>query len=342
MIEHLVFYAAKTTIPCGSLLTVLFKSFGIDVESESPTYIKPENILSEQSLLRLSLKLESGIITFLTRGGEEKNSGKGKTQVVEGDTSESEEEESESKKEESKEKGEEDKEGEEISEGETQEAEPEKEEETQSEGESSSESESLDLPFKGELRRSKRKIVKPTVSTLKPVIIEDISSSDHSDPDFTPTQVPFASEPSSVHDSPPKQAKPSSTPVSPPKQTSTSPSPSFPTSQPTGFAAFSGTNASIFDIQQVKTVLEQLTKIVSTKLEEMAKQLTSLQRQVQAVADTQATSFTGMENKVDAAAKNILHSTQEILETINRVAFEEVEEASNDPINPADEPTYSP
>ncbi|XP_021735107.1 histone chaperone RTT106-like [Chenopodium quinoa] len=208
MIEHLVFYAAKTTIPYGSLLTVLFKSFGIDVESESPTYIKPENILSKQSLLRLSLKLESGIITFLTRGGEEKNSGKGKTQVVEGDTSESEEEESESEKEESKEKGEEDKEEEEISEGETQEAEPEKEEETQSEGEPSSESESLDLPFvpvfKGELRRSKRKIVKPTASTLKPVIIEDISSSDHSDPDFTPTQVPFASEPSSVHDSPPK------------------------------------------------------------------------------------------------------------------------------------------
>ncbi|XP_021747552.1 X-linked retinitis pigmentosa GTPase regulator-interacting protein 1-like [Chenopodium quinoa] len=189
----------------------------IDVESESPTYIKPENILSEQSLLRLSLKLESGIITFLTRGGEEKNSGKGKTQVVEGDTSESEEEESESEKDESKEKREEDKEEEEIFEGEPQEAESEKEEETQSEGESSSESESLDLPYKGELRRSKRKIVKPAASTLKPVIIEDISSSEHSIPDFTPTQVPFASEPSSVHDSPPKQAKPSSTPVSPPK-----------------------------------------------------------------------------------------------------------------------------
>ncbi|XP_021771771.1 histone H3.v1-like [Chenopodium quinoa] len=260
-----------------------------------------------------------------TRGGEEKNSGKGKTQVVEGDTSESEEEESESEKEESKEKREEDKEEEEISEGEPQEADSEKEEETQ----------------RG-LRRSKRKIVKPATSTLKPVIIEDISSSDHSDPDFTPTQVPFASEPSSVHDSPPKQAQPSSTPVSPPKQTSPSPTPAFPTSQPTGFAAFSGTNASIFDIQQVKAEMEQLIKMVCTKLEDMAKQLASLQRQVQAVADAQATSFTGMENKVDAAEKNIMHSTQEILETINRVSFEEVEEASNDPITPADEPTYSP
>ncbi|XP_021771770.1 ran GTPase-activating protein 1-like [Chenopodium quinoa] len=207
-----------------------------------------------------------------TRGGEEKNSGKGKTQVVEGDTSESEEEESESEKEESKEKREEDKEEEEISEGEPQEADSEKEEETQ----------------RG-LRRSKRKIVKPATSTLKPVIIEDISSSDHSDPDFTPTQVPFASEPSSV-----------------------------------------------------KAEMEQLIKMVCTKLEDMAKQLASLQRQVQAVADAQATSFTGMENKVDAAEKNIMHSTQEILETINRVSFEEVEEASNDPITPADEPTYSP
>ncbi|XP_021765424.1 uncharacterized protein LOC110729942 [Chenopodium quinoa] len=203
---------------------------------------------SKQSLLRLSLKLESGTISFLSRGREEKNRGKGKTQVIEGDTSASEEEGSESEEEESKENSEGDKEEEEISEGEAQEAEPEKGEETQSEREPSSETESLEFPFvpvfKGELRRSKRKIVKPTVSTPKPVIIEDISSSDHSDPDFTPTQVPFASEPSSIHNSPPTQDDPSSIHVSPPKKTS--PSPAFPPSQPTGFAAFSGTNVSVF------------------------------------------------------------------------------------------------
>ncbi|XP_021761859.1 uncharacterized protein LOC110726695 [Chenopodium quinoa] len=364
MIEHLNFYAQKTTIPYGSFLTVLVKSFGIDVECESPTYLKPDNILSEQSLLRLSLRLTNGKVCFVPRKGGEKKKGKGKEAEEECDASDEEgsdqgsevaskgattssdsegdkEEEKSSNGEKNKEKilegdvqGEkqEDSEGEhkEVSEGEARKSDSHEGQGTdQSEGEHTTDSESTAGPpvipvFTGGLRRSKRNVVKPALSTTHPVTVETISSSDKSDPTFKPTQVPFAIEPSSI-------------PVSSTRQPPHSPSP--PPFQPTGFAAFSGTRVSVYDFQQVQADMEKLTTLVSKKLEEMASELLSLKGQVQALADSQATGFAGVEAKLAQAEGKFSEGNKEILETINRVAFEEVEEDSIDPTNPTLDPT---
>ncbi|XP_021738289.1 uncharacterized protein LOC110704789 [Chenopodium quinoa] len=360
MIEHLNFYAQKTTIPYGSFLTVLFKSFGIDVECESPTYLKPDNILSEQSLLRLSLRLTNGKVCFVPRKGGEKKKGKGKEakeecdassdqgseEASEGATTSSDsegdkEEEKSSNGEKNKEKilegdvqGEkqEDSEGEhmEVSEGEARQSDLHEGQGTdQSEREHTTDSESTAGPpvipvFTGGLRRSKRNVVKPALSTTHPVTVETISSSDKSDSTFNPTQVPSSTEPSSI-------------PVSPTRQPSHSPSP--PPFQPTGFAAFSGTRVFVYDFQQVKADMEKLTTLVSKKLEEMASELLSLKGQVQALAESQATGFAGVEAKLAQAEGKFSEGNKEILETINKVAFEEVEEDSIDPTNPTLDPT---
>lgn len=77
--------------------------------------------------------------------------------------------------------------------------------------------------------------------------------------------------------------------------------------------------------------MEKLTTMVSNKLEDMAKQMTSLQT----LAESQATGFERVEEKLAQAEGKFTEGNKEILETIHKVAFEEVEEDSLDPTNAA-------